>query len=328
MNKKLQQIFQSYLLSQIQTSPKYKNIDDILNKQQQVTMIAHLPLKYLISIRQITNISQAGLAALFQNKPKDAEKAYLTVNKIIKSSQFNDEAFLLIQNNFNASKGYFDYRQENYEDAKVNLKVALEACIVLINKYNYSFLQGRPLHLACNLLKIEACSENKEKAIKIACYLISNIEGKYNDLLYDDINLLQPIQHLSFKNESFLLTQVFEEIAKLLASCQHKESNKLINLAADFLGECNSSPNTQFHREYTWFKNKQILAKGQIDDFLEESSKFLAEGRGSCKLLWHATVLDVLKICQNIDSEISRKLQKQIREDFANYKYLPSVLKA
>ena len=125
-----------------------------------------------------------------------------------------------------------------------------------------------------------------------------------------------------------MLIQVFEEVAKLLASCQDKESNELINLATDFLEECNSRSDTQTHREYTWFKNKQSLAQGKIDDFLEQSSKFLAEGRGSCKLLWHATVLDVLKICQNIDSEISRKLQKQIREDFANYKYLPSILKA
>ncbi|MGL5793459.1 MAG: hypothetical protein ACRC06_03480 [Waterburya sp.] len=327
MKNKLQQIFQSYLFARIQPLPKYENIDDILNRQQLATMMAHLPLKYLINIKQITNINKSVLSALFQNNLDYAKQAYTVADKIIKYNQFNQEAFLVVQNNLNASKGYFDYRQGDYKSARENLQIALKACIILVNKYDYNFLQGRPIHLTCNLVKVEACSGNKEKAIKIACYLISNIEGKHNGLLYDNINLIEPIQHLSFKNESFLLTQVFEEIAKLLASCQNQESNNLINLATNFLGEYNSSSNTQFYREYSWFKNKQTLAKGKIDDFLEESSKFLAEGRGSCKLLWHATVLDVLKICQNIDSEISRKLQKQIREDFANYKYLPSVLK-
>ncbi len=181
------------------------------------------------------------------------------------------------------------------------------------------------------MVKIEACSGNYKNAIKIACYLINKMKGNHDNSLDKDINLLNHIQHLSFKDESLkkiLFTQVFEEIAKLLASCDDNEANKLINLAANLIGDCNLSSSKQFDREYTWFKNKQTLAQGKVVEFLEESSKFLAEGRGSCKLLWHATVLDVLKICQNIDSEISKKLQKQITEDFSNYKYLPSVLKA
>jgi hypothetical protein len=325
---KMQKVFQRYLLGRTKNLPESKNIDDMLNKQQEITMMAHLPLKYIISIKRIMNAGQAGLAALFQGNTNSAKQAYITANNLIKYSQLNDEAFLVVKNYFNAAKGYFDYREGNYESARENLQVALKACMTLVNKYGYIFLQGRPIHLACNLVKVEACSGNQEKAIKIACYLISNIEGKYNSSLYDEINLLQPIQHLSFQNESDLFIQIFEEIAKLLASCNNKESIKLINLAGYLLGEDNLSSNKQLSREYTWFKNKQTLAQGKIDDFLEESSKFLAEGRGSCKLLWHATVLDVLKICQNIDSEISKKLQKQIREDFANYKYLPSVLKA
>jgi hypothetical protein len=328
MNKKLQQTFQSYLLGQVKPISKYENIDAIVNKQEQATMMAHLSLKHLIKINKISNTSQAGLTALFQGNINNAKQAYIEANELIKYSQFNDEAFLIVKNNFNAAKSYFDYREKNYVSAKENLQIALEACIVLVNKYGYSFLQGRPIHLACNLVKVEACSGNKEQAILMACYLISNIKGEYKSSLYDDINLLQSIQHLPFQNESDLFIQVFEEVAKLLASCEDKESNQLINLASFFLGECNSLSDAQFNREYTWFKNKQALAQGKIDDFLEEAGKFLAEGRGSCKLLWHATVLDVLKICQNIDSEISKKLQKQIREDFSNYMYLPSVLKA
>ncbi len=329
MYKQINETFQSYLLGRFKTLPKIsKNIDLTINKQREMTMMAHLPLENLINIKKISNASQAGLAASFQNKPNEAKQAYTTANAIIKSSQLNDEGSLIVKDLFNASKGYFDYRQGNYESARVNLHIALEACMALVNQYGYDFLQGRPIHLACNLVKVEACSGNHEKAIKIACYLISNIEGNYNSSLYRDINLLEPVQHLSFKNENFLFIQVFEEVAKLLASCDDNESNKLVFLAANLLGEQNLSSNKQFHREYTWLQNKQALVKGQISDFFEDSSKFLAEGRGSCKLLWHATVLDILKICKNIDSEISKKLQKQITEDFSNYKYLPSVLKA
>lgn len=293
-----------------------------------MTMMAHLPWENLIKIKKISNASQTGLAALFQNKLIEAKQAYTTANAKIKSSQLNDEGSLIVKDFFNASKGYFDYRQGNYESARVNLHIALEASIALVNQYGYYFLTGRPIHLACNLVKLEACSGNYEQAIFIACYLISNIEGSYNSLLYKDINLLEPVQHLSFKNESFLLIQVFEEVAKLLASCNDNKSNELVSLAVELLGESNLSSSQQFHREYTWLKNKLALRKGQIIEFLEESSNFLAEGRDSCKLLWHATVLDILKICKNIDSEISKKLQKQITEDFSNYKYLPSVLKA
>ncbi|WP_019505171.1 hypothetical protein [Pleurocapsa sp. PCC 7319] len=331
MYKQINNIFQSYLLGRFKPLPKSENIDIALNKRKEVTLMAHLPLEDLICIKKISNASQAGLAALFKGKLIDAQQAYTAANKIIKSSQFNDESFLVVKDLFNASQGYFDYRQGNYENARVNLHIALEACMALVNQYGYDFLRGRPIHLANNLVKVEACSGNYEKAIKIACYLINNMKGNYNSSLDRDINLLEPVQHLLLKDErfeSFLFTQVFEEIAKLLASCDDNKSNKLVDLATDLIGECSPSSNKQFDREYTWFKNKQTLQKGKTVEFLEKSSKFLEEGRGYAKHLWHATVLDLLKICNNIDSEISQRLQQQIREDFSNYKYLPSVLKA
>ncbi|MGB5631183.1 MAG: hypothetical protein WBM86_00210 [Waterburya sp.] len=328
MNEKLQQIFQSYLIGRVKPLVKNENTDVILDKQKKTIMMAHLPLEHLICIKQITNAGQAGLAASFQGNLLDAEQAYTTANETIKTSQLNDEGSLVIKDNFNAAKGYFDYLQRNYESARVNLNISLEACIALINKYGYDFLDGRTIHLACNILKIEACSGNHEKAIKIACYLISNMKGNYNSSLYKDIDLLEPVQHLSFEDQYFLFTQVFGEVAKLLANCSDDESNELVTLAANLLEDGNLTSDKQFDREYTWFQNKKTLVKGKIIEFLEESSDFLAEGRSASKLLWHATVLDVLKICQNIDSEISRKLQRYITEDFSNYKYLPSILKA
>lgn len=328
MNNKMQRIFQSYLIGQVKPIAENKNADAIINKQKQTIMMAHLPLEDLISIKQIMNASRAVLAASFKNNITDAKQAYITANEVIKNSKLNDESSLVIKDNFNAAKGYFDYRQSNYGSARENLHISLEACMALINKYGYDFLEGRQVHVACNIVKIEACSGNYEKAIKIACYLISNMKGNYNSSLYKDIDLLESVQHLSFEDQHFLFTQVFGEVAKLLAAISDDESNKLVTLAANFIENDNLLSDKQFDREYTWFKNKQTLAQGKIEEFLEESSKFLAEGRGYCKLLWHATVLDILKICKNIDSKISKKLQKQITEDFSNYKYLPSVFKA
>ena len=328
INEKLQQIFQSYLIGRVKPLVKHSNTDFILNKQKQTIMMAHLPLEHLICIKRIMDAGQAGLAASFQGNVLDAEQAYTTATEKISKSQLNDEGYLVIQDGFNAAKGYFYYRQRDYESARVNLSTSLQACMALINKYGYDFLDGRTIHLACNILKIEACSGNHEKAIKIACYLISNMQGNYNSLLYKDIDLLEPVQHLSFEDQYFLFTQVFGEVAKLLASCSDDQSNELVTLATNFLEDGNWISDEQFDREYTWLKNKKTLVKGKIIEFLDASSNFLAVGRSASKLLWHATVLDVLKICQNIDSEISRKLQRYITEDFANYKYLPSILKA
>lgn len=328
MDKELQQVFQSYLIGRVKPLSQNKNTDVILNKKKQTMMMAHLPLENLISIKQVMNAGQAGLAALFQGNIIDAEQAYITANKVIKTSQLNDESFLVIKDNFNAAKGYFDYRQRNYESARVNLHLSLEACMALINKYGYDFLEGRPIHLACNLVKIEACAGNHEEAIKIACYLICKMKGNYNSSVYQDLKLLEPVQHLSFADQDFLFTQVFEEVAKLLANLSNEESNQLVTLAANFIEDSNLSPNQKIGREYSWFQNKKKLVKGKIREFLEVSSYFLAEGRHTSKLLWHATVLDVLRICQDIDSEISIKLQKQITEDFYKYNYLPNILKA
>lgn len=328
MNKYLHKLFQSYSYGCSKPLPKSKNIDAILEKPMQMTMIAHLPLEDIVSIKKIFNASQAVLSASIQGKWLEAQQANITANEIIQSSQFTPESSIIVKNNFNASKGYFDYRQGNYEAARVNLHIALESCIALVTQYGYDFLQGRPIHLACNLVKVEACSGNHEKALKIACYLINHMEGKYDSSIAQEINLLESVQDLSFNYERFLFIQVFQEVAKLLASCKNEESNKLVDLASNIIGDEDFLSNKQFDREYTWFKNKQALAKGKIIEFIEESSKFLADGRGSCKLLWHATVLDILKICKTIDSEISKILQQQIIEDLVNYKYLPTVLKA
>jgi|GEM_PF-2665225 len=328
MNEKLQHIFQSYLVGRVKPIAQQENTDIILNKQQQTIMMAHLPLEDLICIKQIMDAGKAGLSSLFQGNLSNAEQAYMTANQTIKTSQLNDEGSLVIQDNFNAAKGYFDYRQNKYESAKANLQISLDACMQLINKYDYDFLEGRTIHLACNILKIEACSGNYEKAIKIACYLIAKMKGNYNSSFYRDIDLLAPVQHLTFEDQYFLFTQVFGEVAKLLANCDENESSALVNLAVDLIDNGDHQGDQQFEREYIWFQNKKTLVRGKVIDFLELSSNFLVEGRSTSKLLWHATVLDVLKICQNLDSEIATKLQKQITKDFANYRYLPSVLKA
>lgn len=324
----LHKIFANYLDKYIEHYQFYDNTDKTLSQQVKIKIISNLSLKYLLIIKKIFNVSKIGLLASFKNRINYANKTLNNVNKIIIHSELNKEASLIIENHVYPIKSYINYRQHDYKIAKENLYMALEACIDLVNKYHYYFLKGRPIHLICNLLKIEACSGNKEKAINIACYLTSIMNGNHNDLLFKDIDLLKPVQYLSFKDEDFLLTQVFEEMAKLLASCDKQEFNKLVNIATDTFAQCNLSSDIQSKREYAWFKNKQLLAQGKIEQFLEESSNFIAEGRGYCKLLWHDTVLDVLKICQTIDSEISRKLQEQIREDFAKYPYLPSVLKA
>ncbi len=89
MNKKLQKIFQSYLLGRVQLIAINENIEAIIHKKNLTTMMAHLPLEHLISIKKIRNVGQAGLTALFQGKLLDAKRAYITANDIIKSSQLN-----------------------------------------------------------------------------------------------------------------------------------------------------------------------------------------------------------------------------------------------
>ncbi len=327
LDNELSKIHQGYLIGRIKPPIQHENTDVILNQQKQTMMMAHLPLNNLICIKQIMNAGQAGLAASFQGKILDAERAYKLAGKTIKNSQLNDESNLVIKDNFNAAKGYFDYRQKDYESARENLNISLEACMTLINKYGYNFLEGRTIHLACNILKIEACSGDRKKALEIACYLINSMQGDRSKVVDANINLLEPVRHLSFTDQYFLFTQVFGEVAKLLANCNDEEAKELVDLADSYIKDCNWSADKQFGREYIWFQNKKTLLRGKIGEFLTESSNFLAEGRKASKLLWHATVLDVLKICHNIDSEISSQLQTQIREDFSNYKYLPGILR-
>ena len=84
------------------------------------------------------------------------------------------------------------------------------------------------------------------------------MKGNRSKVLDTNINLLEPVKHLSFADTYFLFTQVFGEIAKLLANCDREEGKELIDLIDRYLGDDNWSSNKQFEQEYTWLQNKNF----------------------------------------------------------------------
>ena len=74
---------------------------------------------------------------------------------------------------------------------------------------------------------------------------------------------------------------------------------------------------------YAWLRIKQALLKNKIPTFLELASRFLSTGRSKTPLLWYATVIDLIEICDEFHFPNSDLVKSEVASQAVNWEYFP-----
>jgi len=94
-----------------------------------------------------------------------------------------------------------------------------------------------------------------------------------------------------------IFVQITGEFALIFAGEKRQFIDELFAVVTRYLDDSIHNNSLAYPQANAWFLMKQAFVKKDISAFLKRSSNFLDRGRAYTLLLWYATVIDFLDIC-------------------------------
>ena len=272
---------------------------------------------------RLEKIRTKGLNAARQGDLIKAEQHFKAARLRLKLDKLSTLSSLLFKSALERSEAYLDYRLGDFNKARNRTCKILENYVFLEEEYGYEILFLRRLQLLCNLLQLEAGCKRYESAIELGSQLLSYLEGRLEVLPFLGDWKSDRIIHQSPELMTATFALVTCEIAKILVAKNHQLVEKLFAIVSINL-KLQANNNYYCHpRSYSWLLIKQAFVNKDIPKFLELAANFLEEGRADTPLLWYATVIDLVSVCDELKLLESQLIKQEILKDSVNWKDCP-----
>jgi hypothetical protein len=305
----------------IQTTPE---ISGNLAKHKLETFIeARLPLTDRLLMRKFENARTLGLIAARQGDSIKARRLFALARAPLKFDKLSPEGSLFYKSFLEQAEAYLDYRCGNFDLARNRTSQALAIDSVLEEEYGYEILLLHRIQLVHNLARIDARCLYLNRAIQLISQILSYLAQESEALPIQGFWGCERVKRQSPKDVAAMFIQVSGEIALILADREKQLASNLfaiiashLNLQIDINRQCDP-------RSYSWLLVKQAFVNRDVTKFLELASQFLGEGRGSNPLLWYATVIDLVAMCEEVNFPDSELVKQEIANDATTWEYLP-----
>lgn len=326
-NELIQATFKSYRqgLQQLKHI-NLKNAGNSIKQKAHEIIKSRLSLEEQFVMSQFTIALNQGLAAARENKFIVAEHFLGESQGYIGTKTLSTEASLICQSFQEAAQAYLDYRQHNFEDAQKHILKALDVDILLEQNHGYDqqVIHAHRLEMIINLTKIHFRAMNFEQAIDLAGCTLGYITGIVPVLPFSGEWSPELVELLPPELAKAHLQTITREIALTLAGKDRQVSHQLFKLAVRYLRSRNHS-NCHYQSEIkAWFLVKEAFIDNNVPEFLELASQFLAGEGANTPLLWYATVIDLVAMCEEVDFPNIELLKQEIIQDATTWKYLPA----
>lgn len=269
------------------------------------------------------NARNQGVIATRQGNLMAAEQAFAVARAPLKFSKLSPEGSLLYKSFLEQAEAYLDYRRGDFDQARNRTSEAMAIDVVLEEEYGYEILLLHRIHLAHNLVRIDAQCTCLDCAIKLAFQILSYLEGISEVLPIPGPWGRERVARQPPELVAEMFAKITDEIALILAGKKRPlVRDLLVSASAHMLLKANSHRHCH-PRAYTWLLVKQAFVSNDVASFLKRASHFLSEGRSDTPLLWYATVVDLVALCDELDLPDSELVRQEIAKEAANWEYLP-----
>lgn len=282
-----------------------------------------------LSVREkllLNRVNQARSQALNVARKGDIVTAEQLMEKVRTTwdiSQVSPEVNLLYKSFQEAAEAYLNYRRGDFDQAWSNITEAIITDAALETEYGYKVLFAHRLHLVQNLVRSEARGQRIRKAIKLGSQLLSYLEGKSENLPFPVCWDAHLIANLPQEVISTTFNLVTNEIALILVGKNRQEGQELWEIIINHINlEIDDGVET-YPPAYCWLRMKQALFNSNLTNAIELMSQFLSAGRGKVPLLWYATVIDLVAICDELHLPNSELVKQQIANDAVHWEDFP-----
>lgn len=284
-------------------------------------MKTRLPSTDRLLMHKFGNARERGLLAARRGDLMLAEQTFGAARLLLELNQLSTEGSLLYQSFLEQAESYLDYRRGDFEQARNRIYQALAIDVTLEEEHEYDILLLNRIQLVHNLVRIDGHCMYLERAIELACQILSYLQGKLEVLPipgnwgYERV-LRQPPEFVGA-----MFAQVTGEVALILAGKSRQVVRDLFAVTSTNL---QVNANSHCHpRSYAWLLVKQAFASNDVALFLARASQFLSEGRADRPLLWYATVIDLILLCEELDLPDSELFTQEVARDAATWEHLP-----
>ncbi|OUL29771.1 hypothetical protein BV378_05125 [Nostoc sp. RF31YmG] len=269
------------------------------------------------------NARNQGLIATRQGNLMAAEQAFAMARAPLKLSKLSPESSLLYQSFLEQAEAYLDYRRGNFEQARNRTSEAMAIDVVLEEEYGYDILLLHRIYLAHNLIRIDAQCKYFDSAIELAFQILSYLEGISEVLPLPGPWGRERVARQSPELVAGMFVEITNEIALILVG---KDRSLVRDLLVSASAHLLLKANTHDHchpRAYTWLLVKQAFASNDVATFLKRASHFFSEGRADIPLLWYATVIDLVTLCDELAVSDSELFRQEVAREAGSWKNLP-----
>ncbi|MEH2033209.1 MAG: hypothetical protein V7K67_26875 [Nostoc sp.] len=304
----------------------FKNAGDSITQKAHEIIKSRLSLEEQLVMSQFTLALNQGLAVAREQKFIVADRFFAESQGYLGTKTLSTEASLICQSFQEAAQAYLDYRQDNFEDAQKHILKALDVDILLEENYGYNQLviHAHRLEMIINLSRIHFRAMNFEYAMDLAGCTLSYITGILPVLPFSGEWSLELVALLPPELAKAHLQTITSEIVLTLVGTNRQVAHHLFKLAARYLLSGNHGNCHYQSGIHAWFLVKEAFIDNNVPKFLELASQFLEAGGSDTPLLWYATVIDLVTMCEEVDFSDLELVKQEIVQDATRWEYLPA----
>jgi hypothetical protein len=306
----------------VQESPG--NLDSSVSYILLKQMKSRLPVTDILLLYWCQDALYQALATARRGQLQIAIQLFKKALAPLQSDTLSTEGNLICRSYHEVAEAYLNYRQGDFNQARNRLFEGLSIDVLLEEKYGYKLFCLHRLQIALHIVRIEVRSQCLEQFINLACQLLNYLEGTLEVLSLPgswESNLFKEV--LSPELAAAFFAQTSEQVALALAGKNSDIAHDLFTMISHRIQIQGSSDKHYHSSSHAWFDLKQAFVNKDISTFLEKASHFLAEGRSNTPLLWYATVVDLVTVCDDLNLQESESIKREIASDAVNWKYLP-----
>jgi hypothetical protein len=327
----VQKVLDSYKIGcakPIETTPEIigEQLNQKIGQQLFTRMKISLSNTEISLLNQAVKVRYQSLNAAHSSDLITADKLMEEARNIGSSGQLSPEGNLLYKAFQEPAEAYLDYRRGDFDKAWSRISEALETDALLETECGYKFLFAHRLHLIEILIRSEAKSTRKWKAMELAGQLLSYLQGTLDSLPFPVVwgSELVANQPLEIISATFAL--VTGQIAIILAEEKCHQGHDLFAILESYLPLEVDNTLHPCSQALDWLRIKRAFLNNDITDFLELTSQFLAVGRNSIPVLWYANVVDTIEIVRQTHFHNYHLVKQEIAKNAVNWEYCPKQL--
>lgn len=307
---------------------KLKNAGDSLKQKAHDIIKFRLSSEDQLAMSQFTIALNQGLAAARCNQFILADRFFVESQGYLRSKMLSTEARLICQSFQEAAQAYLDYCQNSFEDAQKHILKTLDIDILLEENYGYDklILHAHRLEMIINLTRIHFRAMNFEHAMDLASCTLGYLTGIVAFLPFSGEWSLELAALLPPELAKAHLQTITCEIVLNLAGKNRQLADHFFKIASHHLlsendGNCHYQPGIK-----AWFLVKEAFINKNVSKFLELASQFLEEGGSNTPLLWYATVIDLVTVCEEVYFPDLELVRQEIGQDATTWEYFPAEI--